>query len=100
MNALVPRLLIAALFLGAASPALAQALPGVPPAIWAQVEALGPVLPMVIENGALYTQLCHRDNQCPVMYRFLMHDHISAPTGINTGDESVSTPLLNFIKAR
>jgi acetyl esterase len=57
-------------------------------------------LPMVIENGALYTQLCHRDNQCPVMYRFLMHDHISAPAGINTGDESVSTPLLNFIKAR
>jgi len=57
-------------------------------------------LPMVIQNGALYTQLCHRDGQCPLMYRFLMHDHISAPTGINTGDESVSTPLLNFIKAR
>jgi hypothetical protein len=44
--------------------------------------------------------LCHRDNQCPLMYRFLMHDHISAPTGINTGDETVSTPLLNFVRAR
>jgi hypothetical protein len=47
-----------------------------------------------------YSLLCHRDNQCPLMYRFLMHDHISAPSAINTGDETVSTPLLNFIRAR
>ena len=57
-------------------------------------------LPMLIANGNLYSLLCHRDNQCPLMYRFLMHDHISAPTGINTGDETVSMPLLNFIRAR
>jgi acetyl esterase len=56
--------------------------------------------PMLISNGNLYSLLCHRDNQCPLMYRFLMHDHISAPTAINTGDETVSTPLLNFIRAR
>lgn len=57
-------------------------------------------LPMVIENGVFYSLLCHRDNQCPVMYRFLMYDHISAPTAINTGDESISAPLLDFIRAR
>lgn len=57
-------------------------------------------LPMVIENGSLYTYLCHRDNQCPVMYRFLKYDHISAPTSINTGDETISKPLLDFIRAR
>jgi len=57
-------------------------------------------LPMLISNGTLYSELCHRDNQCPLMYRFLMHDHISAPAAINTGDESVSTPLLDYIKAR
>jgi acetyl esterase len=57
-------------------------------------------LPMLVANGTLYSVLCHRDLQCPIMYRFLMHDHISAPAAINTGDESVSTPLLNFIKAR
>jgi acetyl esterase len=57
-------------------------------------------LPMLIANGNFYSLLCHRDNQCPLMYRFLMHDHISAPSAINTGDETVSTPLLNFIRAR
>ncbi|HEV8020541.1 MAG TPA: alpha/beta hydrolase [Candidatus Lustribacter sp.] len=57
-------------------------------------------LPMVIENGSFYTQLCHRDNQCPVMYRFLQYDHISAPVAINTGDETISAPLLDFIRAR
>jgi triacylglycerol lipase len=56
-------------------------------------------LPMLIANGTLYSSLCHRDTQCPTMYRFLMHDHISAPAAINTGDESVSAPLLNFIRA-
>jgi hypothetical protein len=57
-------------------------------------------IPMLVANGTLYSVLCHRDLQCPVMYRFLMHDHISAPAAINTGDESVSLPLLNFIRAR
>ncbi len=57
-------------------------------------------LPMLVANGTLYSVLCHRDHQCPTMYRFLMHDHISAPAGINTGDESVSAPLLDFIRAR
>jgi hypothetical protein len=57
-------------------------------------------LPMLISNGNRYSFLGHRDNQCPLMYRFLMHDHISAPTGIDAGDETVSTPHLNFIRAR
>jgi len=56
--------------------------------------------PMVVENGAFYSQLCHRDNQCPVIYRFLQYDHISAPAAINTGDETISAPLLDFIRAR
>jgi triacylglycerol lipase len=57
-------------------------------------------LPMLIANGSLYAQLCHRDGECPKMYRFLMHDHISSVAAINTGDESVSGPLLEFIRAR
>ena len=57
-------------------------------------------LPMLIANGSLYTQLCHRDHRCPLMYRFLNHDHLSAVVAINTGDESVSTPILDFIRAR
>jgi len=57
-------------------------------------------LAMLISNGTLYSLLCHRDNQCPIMYRFLMHDHISAVAAINTGDESVSGPILDFVRAR
>ena len=57
-------------------------------------------LPMVVQNGALYTFLCHRDNQCPLMYRFLKYDHISAPASINLGDETVAGPVLDFIRAR
>jgi hypothetical protein len=34
------------------------------------------------------------------MYRFLQYDHISAPVAINTGDETISAPLLDFIRAR
>lgn len=56
-------------------------------------------LPMVIAAGGLYNQLCHRDHGCPLMYRFLNHDHISAVTAINTGDETVSGPVLDFIRA-
>jgi hypothetical protein len=57
-------------------------------------------LPMLISNGNLYSSLCHRDNQCPLMYRFLMHDYLSGPSAIDTGEETVSTPLLDFIRAR
>jgi hypothetical protein len=56
MNALLPRLAAIAVFLGAASPAFAQTVPGVPPAIWAQVEALGPVVDPV-KVGKIYAQL-------------------------------------------
>jgi acetyl esterase len=57
-------------------------------------------LPMVIASGSLYTQLCHRDGVCPEMYRFLNYDHMSSVVAINTGDETVSAPLLAFIRAR
>lgn len=57
-------------------------------------------LPMVIANGSLYTQLCHRDHTCPLMYRFLNYDHLSAVVAINTGDETVSKPILDFVLAR
>lgn len=56
--------------------------------------------PMPTSNGSLYTQFCHRDNQCPTMLRFLMHDHISAVAANNTGDETVGTPILDFVRAR
>jgi hypothetical protein len=112
MNVHTLRLFVALLFLSAASPGFAQTSGGIPPAIWTQIEALtdgakktlniayGPAdaqkldvyepatpvtkAPVLIANGKLHGLLCHRDNQCPLMYRFLMHDHIS---------------LLNFIRA-
>ena len=56
MKSLTLRMLVALLFLGAAHPALAQTTPGVPAAIWAQVEALGPVVDPV-GVGKIYAQL-------------------------------------------
>lgn len=57
-------------------------------------------LPMVVAGGSLYTQLCHRDHKCPIMYRFLNYDHLSAVVAFNTGDETVSAPILDFVRAR
>jgi hypothetical protein len=91
MKTLTLRVVAALLFVSGANPAAAQATAGVPSANSAQV---------LVANGTLSSVLCHRDLQCPVMYRFLRHDHISAPAAINTGDESISLPLLNFIRAR
>jgi hypothetical protein len=34
------------------------------------------------------------------MDRFLKYDHRSAVVAINTGDETVSGPILDFIRAR
>jgi hypothetical protein len=58
------------------------------------------LLPVVISDGRLYTQLCHRDTQCPTMLGFLIHDHISGMAAINAGDATVSTPILEFVRAR
>jgi len=56
MKSLTLRMLVALLFLGAAHPALAQTTPGLPAAISAQVEALGPVVDPV-GVGKIYAQL-------------------------------------------
>jgi acetyl esterase len=54
---------------------------------------------MAVGSAALFTALCHRDGQCPVFYRFLGYDHISSVAAINTGDETISAPILDFIRA-
>jgi triacylglycerol lipase len=52
---------------------------------------------MVVGSGTLFAALCHRDRQCPTFYRFLQYDHISSVAAINTGDETISAPILEFI---
>jgi acetyl esterase len=52
---------------------------------------------MVVGSGTLFSALCHRDRQCPTFYRFLQYDHISSVAAINTGDETISGPILDFI---
>ena len=54
---------------------------------------------MVVGSGSLFAALCHRDKQCPAFYRFLQYDHISSVAAINTGDETISGPILDFIRA-
>lgn len=65
-----------------------------------QIEAeLDPAM-MLIENGELFGTLCQRDKACPQILWLAGHDHISEIAAINTGDESLSMPVLDFIKAR
>jgi acetyl esterase len=53
---------------------------------------------MVVGSGSVFSALCHRDRACPTFYRFLQYDHISSVAAINTGDETVSGSILDFIR--
>jgi hypothetical protein len=55
MNALIQPLLAAVMAAGCMSPGLAQTTSGVPPAIWTQIEALGPVVDPA-GAGKIYAQ--------------------------------------------
>lgn len=55
--------------------------------------------PMQIEAGELFAALCQRDHECPTLNRVSGHDHLSQVFSINTGDETLSGPVLDFIRA-
>ncbi|HEY1722005.1 MAG TPA: alpha/beta hydrolase [Magnetospirillaceae bacterium] len=54
---------------------------------------------MQMEAGELFAALCRHDHVCPVLNRVTGHDHISQIASINTGDETLSAPVLAFIRA-
>jgi triacylglycerol lipase len=55
---------------------------------------------MQVEAGAIYTALCRRDKQCPELLWLRDHDHISEVYAVNTPDESLSGPVLEFIRSQ
>ena len=58
------------------------------------------MLTMQVEAGAMYTALCRRDGRCPELLWLRDHDHMSEVFAINTADESLARPVLDFIKGR
>ena len=55
---------------------------------------------MQIEAGALFTALCRRDGRCPDLLWLRDHDHMSEVFSVNTPDESLGRPVLDFIRGR
>ena len=59
--------------------------------------ALDPAM-MQVEAGALYTALCRKNSACPGLLVLPDHDHISEASAVNTGDTSLSAPVLRFMR--
>ena len=55
---------------------------------------------MQVEAGALFAALCRRDGQCPELLWLRGHDHMSETYAINTPDESLAKPVLEFMRGR
>src|SRR5262249_49416429 len=53
---------------------------------------------MQVEAGALFTALCRKNKECPSLLVLRHHNHISEIDAVNTGDETLSGPMLQFIK--
>jgi acetyl esterase len=53
---------------------------------------------MQIEAGELFAALCRAHGACPQLRVFADHDHVSPASSFNTPDESVSGPILEFIR--
>jgi acetyl esterase len=58
------------------------------------------MLMMQVEAGDLFTALCRRDGRCPELLWLRDHDHMSEIYAINTPDESLAKPVLEFIEGR
>jgi acetyl esterase len=58
------------------------------------------MLMMQVEAGALFTALCRRDGRCPELLWLRDHNHMSEVYAVNTSDESVAKPVLEFIEGR
>jgi triacylglycerol lipase len=55
---------------------------------------------MQVEAGAMFTTLCRTWKSCPVLQFQAKHDHVSQIYSFNTPDQSVSGPILAFIRAQ
>jgi acetyl esterase len=64
--------------------------------VYAELDMLG----MQIEAGALFAALCRRDRQCPELLWLRDHDHLSEVFAINTSDESLAKPVLEFVRGQ
>ena len=53
---------------------------------------------MQIEAGEMFATLCRNFGACPQLRVFAGHDHVSTGSSFNTPDESVSGPVLAFIR--
>ena len=53
---------------------------------------------MQAQAGALFTSLCNRSGKCPEIAAIPGHGHITQVLGINTGDMSLATPFLEFVR--
>ena len=64
--------------------------------VYAELDMLG----MQVEGGSLFTALCRRDGQCPELLWLRDHDHLSEVFAINTSDESLAKPVLEFMRGQ
>lgn len=56
-------------------------------------------LMMQLETPNLFMALCRRDGRCPHEIWLRYHDHLSSIYALNTGDESLLAPVLDFVRA-
>ena len=64
--------------------------------VYAELDMLG----MQVEGGALFTALCRRDGRCPDLLWLRDHNHLSEVFAVNTPDESLALPVLEFVRGQ
>jgi acetyl esterase len=69
-----------------------------PPVMIAYAELDPPWMQM--EAGVFFKALCDRTNDCPGLVWLAGHDHISEMASINTQDDALTAPVLEFVKGR
>jgi triacylglycerol lipase len=58
------------------------------------------LLQMQVQAGELFARLVTRHGYAPELAVIRAHNHLSQIISINTGDESLTTPILGFLRAR
>jgi triacylglycerol lipase len=58
------------------------------------------LLQMQVQAGELFARLVTRHGYAPQLAVIRGHNHLSQILSINTGDESLSAPILAFLRAR
>jgi triacylglycerol lipase len=55
---------------------------------------------MQVQAGELFARLVTRHGFSPELHVIRGHNHLTQVFSLNTGDESLSAPVLNFIRGR